>query len=186
MEDIQTPKTIKIVMVGDAAVGKTGLLITYATDAFPGEEYIPTIFDSYFAKVMVSGRLAQVNFWDTAGQEDYDRLRPMSYPQTDAFIVFFSLLSENSLTNVALKWIPEIRHYCPETPIILVGTKVDLRNECSDSTLITYKRGLAMATQIGAISYLECSARTMFGVRNVFHAAIKAAIIPTKKYVWPT
>ena len=67
-------------------VGKTCLLITYSTDAFPGEEYIPTIFDNYVAKVMVNDRLIQLNLWDTAGQEDYDRLRPMSYPQTVSHI----------------------------------------------------------------------------------------------------
>ena len=67
-------------------LGKTCLLITYSTDAFPGEEYIPTIFDNYVAKVMVNDKLIQLNLWDTAGQEDYDRLRPMSYPQTVSLV----------------------------------------------------------------------------------------------------
>lgn len=67
--------------------------------------------------------------WDTAGQEDYDRLRPLSYPDTHVILMCFSIDSPDSLENIPEKWTPEVRHFCPNVPIILVGNKKDLRND---------------------------------------------------------
>ena len=99
---------IKCVVVGDGAVGKTCALISYSNDSFP-EEYVPTVFDNYTVNVSVGGKMISLGLWDTAGQEDYDRLRPLSYPSTDVFLIMFSLTSKTSLDNVKTKWAKEVR-----------------------------------------------------------------------------
>ncbi|TDH71899.1 hypothetical protein CCR75_000987 [Bremia lactucae] len=190
---MSTMQNMKCVVVGDGAVGKTCVLISYTTNTFPGE-YIPTVFDNYSANVMVDNCPINLGLWDTAGQEDYDRLRPLSYPQTDVFLVCFSVVSRASFENVKSKWLPEIRHHSPGVPFILVGTKSDLRDD--EETLeklkekklipISIEQGEALKVELGAYKYIECSALTQKGLKSVFDDAIRCVIshqqIPKTKH----
>uniref|UniRef100_A0A0B6Y3Q3 Ras-like GTP-binding protein Rho1 n=1 Tax=Arion vulgaris TaxID=1028688 RepID=A0A0B6Y3Q3_9EUPU len=178
----------KLVVVGDGACGKTCLLIVFSRDQFP-ETYVPTVFDNYVADIAVDERQVELALWDTAGQEDYDRLRPLSYPDTDVILLCFSVDSPDSLQNISEKWTPEVKHFCPNVPVVLVGNKKDLRNDqATINELAKTKRGpvktedgKSMAEKIGAAAYVECSALTKEGVREVFEVATRNALKSKKQ-----
>ena len=88
-------QTIKCVVVGDGAVEKTNLLMSYTTGKYP-QEYVPDVFDNYYVTVMIGEEPYTLGLFDTSGQEDYDRLRPLSYPQTDVFLVCSSIVAPAS------------------------------------------------------------------------------------------
>jgi len=174
---------VKLMVVGDGSVGKTSLLISYTTNSFPGE-YVPTVFDNYSANAIVEGNPINLGLWDTAGSDEYDTLRPLSYPGTDVFLICFSLFSPSSFENVTKKWYPEIKENSPDTPIIIVGTKLDLRNTPSSvqslsengQQPISLEQGKELAREIGAKRYLECSALTQEGLAAVFEEAIRVIL----------
>ncbi|QKX57997.1 uncharacterized protein TRUGW13939_05117 [Talaromyces rugulosus] len=174
----------KFVVVGDGGCGKTCLLISYSQRYFP-EKYVPTVFENYITHTIHgrSGKTVELALWDTAGQEEYDRLRPLSYPETDLLFVCFAIDCPNSLENVMDKWYPEVLHFCPTTPLILVGLKADLRNKrtCIELlktqglTPVTPEQGQAVAQRMGA-AYIECSSKEMTGVDEVFELAVNTAV----------
>lgn len=194
-------RSIKCVVVGDGAVGKTSLLISYTTNTFP-RDYIPTVFDNYSTTIRLPGaqkdeepQLYKLNLWDTAGQEEYDRLRPLSYPQTDIFLVCFSISEPCSLKNVVDKWYPEIvQNSSTESsefhqklgryPIFLVGTKADLRDDAEQSRrvqevnaqFVTPEQVEEVVKQCGFMGYVECSAATQTGVRDVFEKSVSSIV----------
>ncbi|CAN1327294.1 Rac-like GTP-binding protein 7 [Linum perenne] len=172
---MSTARFIKCVTVGDGAVGKTCMLISYTSNTFP-TDYVPTVFDNFSANVVVDGSTVNLGLWDTAGQEDYNRLRPLSYRGADVA----------SYENIHKKWIPELRHYAPNVPIVLVGTKLDLRDDKQylidhpGATPITAAQGEELRKMVGAVAYIECSSKTQQNVKTVFDAAIKIALRPPK------
>ncbi|KAF2396603.1 ras-domain-containing protein [Trichodelitschia bisporula] len=174
----------KIVVVGDGGCGKTCLLISYAEGHFP-EKYVPTVFENYITMTThpPTGKSVELALWDTAGQEEYDRLRPLSYPETDLIFVCFAIDCPNSLENVMDKWYPEVLHFCPTTPIILCGLKSDLRNKKSCIDLlraqglqpISTEQGRNVARKMGA-HYMECSSKERIGIEEIFDTAITMAV----------
>ncbi|XXG97302.1 lariat debranching enzyme [Hypoxylon texense] len=174
----------KIVVVGDGGCGKTCLLISYSQGYFP-EKYVPTVFENYitYPTHQPTGKTVELALWDTAGQEEYDRLRPLSYPETDLIFVCFAIDCPNSLDNVLDKWYPEVLHFCPYTPLILVGLKSDLRHKktCIEMlktqglTPVTSEQGMAVAKKMGA-QYMECSSKEMTGVDEIFDRAINTVV----------
>ncbi|KAK5634261.1 hypothetical protein RRF57_009975 [Xylaria bambusicola] len=181
----------KIVVVGDGGCGKTCLLISYSQGYFP-EKYVPTVFENYitYPTHQQSGKTVELALWDTAGQEEYDRLRPLSYPETDLIFVCFAIDCPNSLDNVLDKWYPEVLHFCPYTPLILVGLKSDLRHKktCIEMlktqglTPVTSEQGMTVAKKMGA-QYMECSSKEMVGVDEIFDNAIHTVVMNDKRNV---
>jgi len=175
----------KLVVVGDGAVGKTCLLVTYVRNEFP-ENYVPTIFDNYPKEMSAGGQVHTVNLWDTAGQEDFDRLRPLSYSDANVIVLCYAINSPASYENVNLKWIPELHKYLPNIPIVLVATKLDLRSDpetlqnlqARNLQPIGYEQGRQLRRKIRAHKFFECSALTRENITTVFEEALDCVINP--------
>lgn len=182
---MENKRKLKIVLLGDGAVGKTSLLLSYLTNDFP-TEYAPTAFDNYSVSVCVNDVPCTIQFCDTAGQEDFDSLRPLSYPQTDVFVLCFNIMQPSSFHNLKERWLPEIDKFKPSIPIVLVGTHCDLRSNVeaiislkkNRLVPISKERAEALAKKTRALCYLETSALTQKNVKTVFDEAIGVALSP--------
>ena len=168
----------KVVVVGDGACGKTCLLEVFKKNKFP-EEYIPTVVDNFVKSVEVGGKSVYLTLWDTAGQEDFDSVRPLSYRDTSLILLCYSIENKKLLDNVTEKWLYEIKNYCPQVEIFLIGLKCDIRDMDDNniqSKLITEEEGKKVAEEIGSVNFLECSAKTGKNVDHIFEEAARFII----------
>ncbi|KAI8578714.1 hypothetical protein K450DRAFT_245154 [Umbelopsis ramanniana AG] len=173
----------KLVVLGDGACGKTSLLNVFTRGYFP-QLYEPTVFENYVQELSIDGQEVQLSLWDTAGQEEFDRLRTLSYADTDVVMLCFAIDNRDSLENIMYRWLEELGDHCPEVKIILVALKCDLRDdEATIASLqqqnihpVLYEEGLATARSINAVRYLECSAKHNRGVNECFEQAARVAM----------
>ncbi|EHK17296.1 small GTPase Rho3 [Trichoderma virens Gv29-8] len=186
----------KLVLLGDGASGKTSLLNVFTRGYFP-TVYEPTVFENYVHDIFVDNVHIELSLWDTAGQEEFDRLRSLSYDDTDLIVLCYSVDSKDSLENVESKWVGEIADNCPGVKLVLVALKCDLRQQEEDEPeegaaadanaprekppTISYDEGLEVAKRIGASRYLECSAMKNRGVNEAFTEAARVALSVKKE-----
>ncbi|XP_076840547.1 rho family GTPase 1a [Brachyhypopomus gauderio] len=174
----------KLVLVGDVQSGKTAMLQVLAKDCYP-ETYVPTVFENYTAGLELDDQRVELSLWDTSGSPYYDNVRPLCYSDSDAVLLCFDISRPDTVDGSLKKWKTEIMDFCSTTRILLVGCKIDLRTdvctlmELSNQKMvpISHEQGCLLAKQVGAETYLECSAFTSEkSVHSVFRSAALACL----------
>ena len=177
-------KTIKCVAVGNVLVGRSTLFVRYTKGEYPSYCFSPSPWEEYAATLTVNGEPYTLEMYNMAGDDEYDRFKPLIYQNADVIMLCFSVVDPCSYENITEKWWPELHNFCPNVSIVLVGMKLDLRDDkftlrdlkAKHERPITHNEGLEMQHKIGAVAYLECSALTKEGVQKVFHAVVSAAL----------
>lgn len=184
MQPAAGPVELKLVFVGDSSCGKTCCIVAHTQGRFVDAQP-PSAFDVSASEVRVDGEHAvALSMWDTSGDAEFDRLRPLSYDAADCVVVVFSVVEPLSLASARARWCPEAAHFCPAVPIVLVGTKVDLRADrdtigrldARGVDPVSPEQGAKAAKELGALGYFECSAKTFAGVSATFEGTARTTL----------
>jgi small GTP-binding protein len=168
---LQDRREIKIVIVGDNAIRKRCLLLSYYTNAFP--RHIPKVIEEVSATVHHNEENVNIKISYYSGQEKFRNLSSFEEIEADFFIISFSLIKPSSLENVEFFWVKEIKKHYPHIPYILVGLQSDLRDHQVDEiTIISTSQACEMMKKIEACNYIECSALNGYNLKEVFQTAI--------------
>jgi Ras-related C3 botulinum toxin substrate 1 len=181
---MKSKNSVKVLVVGDPAVGKSYLMALYCDNTLLNN-YNPTIFDNFTAIVKDRhSKDIELTIYDTPGHDDYYSLRQLTYlDDVDVILLCFGVDSSTTFKNIREKWYSEVRFHYPNTPIVIIGTKIDVRDNRDKKQLtqqnekiISYREGTALAKELNAVNYLECSTFSKIGVSRVFDEAINAAL----------
>lgn len=190
--DTDFERKLKCVFLGDSNTGKTCLLLQlcYSSNNLSRKQ-VESFTSAYLANIDVNGKIYQLELWDTESQREKGTSRQTKYPETDVFCLCFSVADVESFRNVERNWHKELKQLAPKAPIVLIGTKLDLRDEfkkrgkCEASRhgadMVTHKEAKKMAKKINAIKYIECSALKQRGHIDVLSESVKAVIVKSKK-----
>eukprot|EP00092_Neocalanus_flemingeri_P013018 GFUD01014029.1.p1 GENE.GFUD01014029.1~~GFUD01014029.1.p1 ORF type:complete len:185 (+),score=65.91 GFUD01014029.1:83-637(+) len=166
------PERRKVVVVGDSETGKTSLLYRVSNPDRELPRFPPTIMENQVIKVNISGVAVELMVWDTAGQEVYDKLRPLSYPGTDVLLLLCTMDKQETLLNMNFKWIKEVNHYISKAKKILVINKCDLEGSpdaLTDENLEAAYKSMKMDAMF------KVSAKTGENVDNLIKATARLA-----------
>ncbi|XP_064782885.1 rho-related GTP-binding protein RhoH-like [Oncorhynchus masou masou] len=175
---------VKCVLVGDSAVGKTALLVRFTSETFP-ECYKPTVYENTGVEVFMDGAPINLGLWDTAGNDTFRQIRPMSYQQADVVLICYSVANAASLASVKHKWLVEVRDNLPRVPVLVVATQTDQRDSGPHSAPAPPPQRANAAQDIRAKGYLECSPLSNRGVQQVFECAVRTAVNQARKRTRP-
>ncbi|KAH3760862.1 small GTPase Rac protein 1 [Pelomyxa schiedti] len=183
---MEVAHNIKVGIVGDGCVGKTSVLIRWTCGSFPPKyEYITPMS----ANVMFEGKPCILRLWDFLCGEEFDRESAWNYPQTDIFLLCFSVINAASFENVRCKWYPVVSHYCPDAPFIIVGTKRDLRADpvANEPYIrrgmppVSFQMASEMVLELHASAYVETSSLTGEHIQDLFTCALRIATRTPRK-----
>lgn len=173
--------SVKCVLVGDCAVGKTALLVRFTSEMYP-DRYVPTVYENAGVEVYMDGVQISLGLWDTSGNDIFKNVRSMSYQQADVVLICYSVANPTSLANVRQKWIGDVRQNLPRVPVLVVATQTDQREMGSHRASCTSSTdGRRLAQEVRAKGYLECSSLSNRGVQQVFEFAVRTAVNQAKK-----
>lgn len=172
---------MKLVVIGDGAVGKTSLIYTFFHKEFP-KKYVPTIMDHFQTRVPVKKKDSiVVSIWDTAGQEDYAHLRKLCYVDASVIMMCYSCVSMVSLDSLETRWLPEVIENQENPNIVVIGTKTDLKELVDEKKVVKLEYGVSQAKELEAFGLVECSAMNEHNIREAFALAISAHLNKIRK-----
>ncbi|KAG1739826.1 ras-domain-containing protein [Suillus paluster] len=164
---------LKLVLIGNASVGKSSLLLRLLDDQQFPEKNIVTVLDLHVHKMVVNGQKVRLNIWDTVGQERFNSIRRPFYRGAQGIILVYDVSDRGSFEALP-KWFSEVDpHVSIAVPKIIVGNKVDQE----DSRQVSTTEGSTFASRQNAL-FVEASARTAVGVREIFEELV-AQILET-------